>query len=191
MGSSVARLVAWCDGGAHAVRSAANPTARTRAGFINPSTRRDTTVFISRLLAGNWVGDADRAKGRFRTFLLTALNRFLANEWDRQHAQKRGGFTPVVCMDQELAESRFASELGHTAQPDVLFERQWATTLLERTMARLQEEYVTTGRAKLFEDLRSCLAKDESASPYAEIACADAGTTPSELDQVWRENLGP
>jgi len=137
----------------------------------SPEDAQDLTQeFFARLLAGKWVGDADRAKGRFRTFLLTALNRFLANEWDRQHAQKRGGFAPVVSMDQELAESRFASESGYTVQPDVLFERQWATTLLERTMARLQEEYVATGRAKLFEDLQSCLAKDESASPYAEIA---------------------
>jgi len=109
-------------------------------------------------------------KGKFRTFLLVALQRFLANEWDRQHAQKRGGFVSVVSINQELAESRFASELSHIVQPDVLFERQWAMTLLERTMARLREEYVATGRAKLFEHLQSCLAKDESASPYADIA---------------------
>ncbi len=99
-----------------------------------------------------------------------ALKRFLANEWDRQHAQKRGGTTPVLSIDQELAESRFASEPAHNLQPDVLFDRQWAMTLLERTMSRLHDEYVASGRARLFELLRGCLAKDESALPYAEIA---------------------
>jgi RNA polymerase sigma-70 factor (ECF subfamily) len=136
-----------------------------------PADAQDLTQeFFARLLQKHYLQSVDHEKGKFRTFLLVALQRFLANEWDRQHAQKRGGFAPVVPIDQELAESRFATELGHTLQPDVLFERQWAMTLLERTMARLQEEYVATGRAKLFEHLQSCLAKDESASPYAEIA---------------------
>jgi RNA polymerase sigma-70 factor (ECF subfamily) len=99
-----------------------------------------------------------------------AVQRFLANEWDRQHAQKRGGFMRVVAIDQALAESRFAAEPSHTLQPDVLFDRQWALTLLERTLAQLQEEYVATGRATLFEYLQSCLAKEESGVPYAEIA---------------------
>ena len=129
-----------------------------------------TQEFFARLLEKNYLKSAAREKGKFRTFLLVVLKRFLANEWDRQHAQKRGGFAPVVSIDQELAESRFAAEPAHQLQPDVLFDRQWAVTLLERVMARLQEEYLTSGRAKLFEHLRSCLARDESALPYAEIA---------------------
>jgi RNA polymerase sigma factor (sigma-70 family) len=137
----------------------------------SPEDAQDLTQeFFARLLARNWVAAADQEKGRFRSFLLTAMERFLANEWDRQHAQKRGGFAPVVSMDQQSAESRCASDLSHTVQPDVLFERQWAMTLLQRTMNRLQEEYVTTGRAKLFEQLQGCLAKDETAAPYADIA---------------------
>ena len=129
-----------------------------------------TQEFFARLLGKDYLKSAAQEKGRFRTFLLVALKRFLANEWDRQHAQKRGGFVPVVSIDQELAESRFAAEPAHQLQPDVLFDRQWAMTLLERTMTRLQDEYLSTGRAKLFEMLRGCLAKDESALPYAEIA---------------------
>ncbi|MBE0541252.1 MAG: sigma-70 family RNA polymerase sigma factor [Verrucomicrobia bacterium] len=129
-----------------------------------------TQEFFARVLEKGYLKAAEREQGRFRTFLLVALKRFLANEWDRQHAQKRGGFTPIVSIDQELAESRFAAEPAHQLQPDVLFDRQWALTLLERTMTRLQEEYTATGRAKLFEFLRGCLAKDESALPYAGIA---------------------
>ena len=129
-----------------------------------------TQEFFARLLAKEYLKSAAQEKGRFRTFLLVALKRFLANEWDRQHAQKRGGLSLIVPIDPELAESRFVAGPAHELQPDLLFDRQWALTLLERTMTRLHEEYVATGRAKLFELLRGCLAKDESALPYAEIA---------------------
>ena len=129
-----------------------------------------TQGFFARLLQKDYLQAAAREKGKFRTFLLVALKRFLANEWDRDHALKRGGFAQVVSIDQEVAESRFAAEPSHNVQPDVLFDRQWAMTLIERTMARLQEEYLASGRAKLFEYLCSCLARDESALPYAEIA---------------------
>jgi RNA polymerase sigma factor (sigma-70 family) len=129
-----------------------------------------TQAFFARLLQKDYLQAAAREKGKFRTFLLVAFKRFLANEWDREHAQKRGGFTPIVSIDQELAESRFASEPAHNVQPDVLFDRQWAMALLDQTMRQLQEEYVSSGRAKLFEYMQSCLAREESALPYGEIA---------------------
>jgi len=129
-----------------------------------------TQEFFARLLEKEYLKSAAQEKGRFRTFLLVAFKRFLANEWDRQRAQKRGGGTTIVSIDQELAESRFAAVPMHQIQPDLLFDRQWALTLLERTMTRLHDEYVSTGRAKLFELLRGCLARDESALPYVQIA---------------------
>ncbi len=137
----------------------------------SPQDSEDLTQgFFARLLEKNYVANARQEKGRFRSFLLTALKRFLADEWDRQHAQKRGGFQTVVSIDYDLAESRFGSELANAVRPDVLFDRQWTTTLLQQVIARLREEYVATGRAALFEHLRNCLTKDESALPYAEIA---------------------
>jgi RNA polymerase sigma-70 factor (ECF subfamily) len=129
-----------------------------------------TQEFFARLLKKEYLQSAEREKGRFRTFLLVALKHFLANEWDRQHAQKRGGHAPILSIDQEEAESRLALESARSLQPDALFDRQWAVTLLDRTLSRLREEYVATGRAKLFEHLRGCLAKDESAPPYGQIA---------------------
>jgi RNA polymerase sigma factor (sigma-70 family) len=129
-----------------------------------------TQGFFARLLEKDYIKSAVRERGRFRTFLLVALKRFLANEWDRQHAQKRGGFAPVVTIDPEAAESRFNAEPTHDLQPDLLYDRQWAVTLLDRAMARLREEYASSGRASLFEFLGNCLAGDESALPYAEIA---------------------
>jgi RNA polymerase sigma factor (sigma-70 family) len=137
----------------------------------NPADAEDLTQgFFARLLEKDSLRTAAREKGRFRSFLLVTFKRFMANEWDRQHAAKRGGFASVVPIDQELAETRYASEPAHHIPPDVLFDRQWAVTLLERTMARLQEEYLASGRAKLFEYLQSALSKEESALPYAEIA---------------------
>ena len=99
-----------------------------------------------------------------------ALKRFLANEWDWQHAQKRGGFQNAVEIDQAMAEARLDAELKTELPPEMLFDRQWALLLLERTMAQLREEYIDTGRAKLFEHLSACLTQVESAGSYAEIA---------------------
>jgi RNA polymerase sigma factor (sigma-70 family) len=153
----------------------------------NPHDAQDLTQeFFARLLEKGYLNSAAQEKGRFRTFLLVALKRFLANEWDRQHAQKRGGSALIVPIDPELAESRFMAGPVHELQPDLLFDRQWALTLLDRTMMRLREEYVTTGRAKLFELLRGCLAKDESALPYAEIAARLNLTEPAVKMAVQR-----
>ena len=141
-----------------------------RAGHSPADAEDLAQEFFARLLSKDYLKAAAREKGKFRTFLLTALKRFMANEWDRAHARKRGGFAPQVPIDQEIAESRFAGEGSHNLPPDVWFDRQWAMALLERTMARLQEEYMASGRVRLFELLRSCIAREESALPYATIA---------------------
>jgi RNA polymerase sigma factor (sigma-70 family) len=129
-----------------------------------------TQAFFARLLEKNFVASAKQEKGKFRSFLLAAVKGFLANEWDRQHAAKRGGFQTHINVDTAVAETRFHSNLAHALQPDILFERQWAITLLESVMAQLEDEYLGTGRAHLFERLRGCLAKEEDAQPYANIA---------------------
>lgn len=141
-----------------------------RTGHSPPDAEDLTQGFFARLLEKDYLKAAARDKARFRTFLLVAFKRYLANEWDRQHTQKRGGFAPVVPIDQGWAESRFTAEPAHNLSPDLLFDRQWAMTLLERTMTQLQQEYAASGRGQLFERLRGSVAKDESALPYAEIA---------------------
>jgi RNA polymerase sigma factor (sigma-70 family) len=145
--------------------------AYARRAGQSPADAEDLTQgFFARLLEKDYLKAAAREKGKFRTFLLTALKRFMANEWDRQHAAKRGGFAAIVSIDQEEAESRFTAEPADRVAPDVLFDRQWALTLLQRTMATLQQEYVASGRSRLFEHLQQCLVRDEAALPYAEIA---------------------
>ena len=145
--------------------------AYARRAGQNPADAEDLTQgFFARLLEKDYLKSAAREKGRFRSFLLTALKRYLANEWDRQHALKRGGFAAVVAIDSEAAELRYDPAFSVSLDPDVLFERQWAMTLLERAMTGLKNEYAVTGRAALFERLQNTLAKDEPGLPYAAIA---------------------
>jgi len=140
-----------------------------RQGCSAPDAQDVTQSFLAVLLERNYVARADPAKGRFRSFLLTLFKRFLINDWKRAHARKRSGFEPVVPLDAHLAESRFGTEPAAVASPDVWFERQWAVTLLDQVMSRLQIEYVGSGRGRLYEHLEGCLIRDVTALPYAEI----------------------
>lgn len=128
-----------------------------------------TQEFFARLLAKNYLAEVDREKGRFRSFLLVALKRFLANEWDRVRAKKRGGGQATLSLDQALAESRYHLEPAHHVTPEVLFDRQWARTLLDQVLARLQQEHAETGRTELFERLRGCLSRESGDVPYAAL----------------------
>jgi RNA polymerase sigma factor (sigma-70 family) len=145
-----------------------------RMGNPPPDAEDLTQAFFARLLEKDYLASVSQEKGRFRSFLLTALKRFLANEWDRQHAQKRGGFARIVPIDLDLAETAIAAEMNAfgtkaATQPDVLFDRQWAQALLTRTLELLRLEYFATGRAKLFEHIQCCLAGKEEALSYGEI----------------------
>jgi RNA polymerase sigma factor (sigma-70 family) len=144
--------------------------AFVRRSGKNPADAEDLTQgFFARLLEKDYLAAVSPDKGRFRSFLLTALKRFMANEWDREHARKRGGFAQVIPIDIALAESAFAAASSRDSQPDVLFDRQWAQTLLARTLETLRQEYFATGRAELFDHIQNCLAKNESALPYSQI----------------------
>ena len=91
----------------------------------SPEDAQDLTQeFFARLLARNWVGSADPQKGRFRTFLLTAMNHFLADEWDRLRAQKRGGGQRVLPLEVESAETRFRLEPADPLTPEMIYERR-------------------------------------------------------------------
>ena len=129
-----------------------------------------TQEFFRRLLEKEWLLSADPGKGRFRTFLLVALKRFLANEWKRASRQKRGGAVPLLPLDTEVAEHRYLAEPAAALPADRLFERRWALTLLERTMDRLRAEYGRAGKAAEFQELKRFLTADRSAIAYAQIA---------------------
>lgn len=129
-----------------------------------------TQAFFARLLERHWVESADRGRGRFRTFLLTAMNRFLCDEWDRMRAQKRGGGAVHVPVQLDSAESRYGCDPIDDCTPEQIYERQWAMTLLDTVLQRLRAEYERQDEGELFGELRRCLVGDTESQPYAELA---------------------
>ena len=133
-------------------------------------------AFFAQCLEKNYLGAADQAKGRFRSFLLVTLKRFLANEWDKARTRKRGGATPPISLDALTAEQRYALEPAEPLSADRLFERRWALTLLESVLARLRAEQVAAGRTEAFDLLKDSLIGGGHETSYAELA-ARLGTS--------------
>jgi len=142
-----------------------------RRGYPQDEAQDLTQEYFATLLEKAYLRVADPARGRFRSFLLGSLNHFLANEWRRQSAQKRGGKRRPLPFDIESAESRYSREPAHNLTPERAYERRWAILLLEGVLSRLRGEYAAAGKAALFEHLAPCLEGRQGAA-YAEIARA-------------------
>jgi RNA polymerase sigma-70 factor (ECF subfamily) len=140
-----------------------------RQGCAPPDAQDLTQEFFARLLEGKWLAQADPQRGRFRSFLLTALKHFLANEWNKARALKRGGGCTLAPFDADRAEERYAQQADSTL-PENLFDRQWALTLLETVVARLEEEYRREGKVEWFTILKDSLTRDRQSVAYAELA---------------------
>jgi RNA polymerase sigma-70 factor (ECF subfamily) len=129
-----------------------------------------TQEFFARLLEGNYIGSVQREKGKFRSFLLAALNHFLANERARDNAAKRGGGKALLCLDEQTAEGRYSLESSAHDSPANAFDKRWAITLLERAFAQVREEFAAAGKKEVFDHLKNFLAEDTSAGDYAAVA---------------------
>lgn len=152
-----------------------------RTGQSKENAEDLTQAFFARLLEKNFLNAEERESGRFRSFLLIALKRFLANEWDRVRAQKRGGGQPHVPLDTELAERKFSAETAAgELSPDRLYERRWALTLIEQAMARLRAEFEPAGKTGEFEKLKSFLTADKREIPHPAVA-AELGMSEGAL----------
>ncbi|MCB1237546.1 MAG: sigma-70 family RNA polymerase sigma factor [Verrucomicrobiae bacterium] len=148
---------------------------------LGPHDAEDLTqAFFANLLEKHWLRAADREKGRFRTFLLTALKRFQAKEWERARAQKRGGGQRLLSLDTEGFETAYVSGSGAEAAlpAETLYDRRWALALLEAAMRRLREEYERAGKAAEYETLKPALTADRGGAPYADLA-AELGIEPA------------
>ncbi len=126
--------------------------------------------FFARFIEKGDVASAERGRGRFRSFLLGSLKHFLANEWDRSRAAKRGGGRAPLSIDADLAEKRYAAEPYHEITPERVYERRWAITLLGEVFARLRSHYATEGREQLFDRLKPFITAGDGATPHAEVA---------------------
>ncbi|HEY1174084.1 MAG TPA: sigma-70 family RNA polymerase sigma factor [Verrucomicrobiae bacterium] len=154
-----------------------------------------TQEFFARLLEKNYLSAVNRDKGRFRSFLLASLKHFLANEWDKARAQKRGGGKEIIHLDAHDAETRYSLEPRDVISADKIYERRWAMLLLDRVLLRLQEEQIAAGKGKQFESLKVCLLGDRASVPYTELATqmgmteSNVKVTVHRLRQRYRELL--
>lgn len=146
----------------------------------SPDDARDLTqAFFMRVLEKGFFGDADRTRGRFRSFLFSSVRHFLANQHDWAVAHKRGGGAPVLSLEFDDGERRYSLEPADEATPETLYEREWAHAVLTSAMTRVEQRYAESGRGELFARLRPYLTGDEPGS-YAELAAAGGGT-PGQL----------
>jgi RNA polymerase sigma-70 factor (ECF subfamily) len=135
-----------------------------------------TQEFFATLLAKDYLASVDPAKGRFRHFLLATMKHFLANAWDRAHAQKRGGGQTILSLNWQDAEMRYGMEPSHGLTPEKSYERQWALAVLQRVLDRLQAEFAAAGKQKVFAELKEVLAGADPQESYRAIA-SRLGTT--------------
>ncbi len=141
-----------------------------RRGYEPQDAQDLTQEFFARLLQHHWLSQADPERGRFRTFLLTALSHFLANEWDKARAQKRGGAVHLVPLQLDTAETRYGREPADPVTPEQCYERRWALALLDQVLKRLGDECAAQGKTGEFQTLKPCLVGDRHAQPYAALA---------------------
>ncbi len=139
-----------------------------RRGHSSHDAQDLTQAFFEKLLEKNYIGDVNRDKGRFRSFLLGSLKHFLANEWDRSQAQKRGGGNIPLSLDEKDAEARYRLEPADPMSAERLFERRWAMTLLDQVLMRLRDEMTASGKAQIFEALKDHLMAGTTV-PFAEV----------------------
>ena len=141
-----------------------------RRGYEAEDARDLTQSFFLFLLEKDRVALADPARGRFRTFLLTAMKNFVNGEWRKRATLKRGGGVQVLPIDLESAERRYRIEPSHGLGPDAIYERRWALELLERAVDELRRRYQADGKGELFEALEPSLGHDEELLPYSELS---------------------
>jgi RNA polymerase sigma-70 factor (ECF subfamily) len=126
--------------------------------------------FFERFLEKGYVSLARRERGRFRCFLMTAVERYLHDAHDRQTRAKRGGHLPPLSLNGFLAEEEYSAISRQAADPASIFEKLWASTLLDMVLKRLASEYRELGKALLFDHLQAHLWGDAEAGTYAELS---------------------
>lgn len=142
-----------------------------RRGYSVEDAQDLTQGYFSRLLEKGFLAQADAERGRFRSFLLASLKNFVANEWHREHAQKRGGEARAVNLeDTGRAEMLYAAATDLT--PERLYERNWALTVLERVTGALAAEFAAARKQAVFDGLKQFLTGDAGELKYSQAAAA-------------------
>lgn len=129
-----------------------------------------TQAFFADLLQREDLKKVDPDLGKFRGFLLAALKNFIRNQWNKANAQKRGGGKSPLSLDFGEADDRYRLEPSHAQTPELIFQKQWAKTLLDRVTNTLRSEFAARGKAHQFEKLKNFLAGKNSDETLAEAA---------------------
>jgi DNA-directed RNA polymerase specialized sigma24 family protein len=141
-----------------------------RKGYRADDAQDLTQEFFARLLARNYLSVADRNKGKFRSFLLGSLENFLAREWTKAHAQKRGGGQTLFSLDELDAESRYCVEPAHDLTAKKMFDWRWAMTVLDQAMVQLRDECLSNNKGDLLGKVEGLLSGEKGETSYAELA---------------------
>jgi RNA polymerase sigma factor (sigma-70 family) len=151
-----------------------------RRGYPAADAQDLTQEFFANLLEHHSLDAANRDRGRFRTFLLMMLKRFLSKQRERNHAQKRGGGIPTLSLEFYSAEERFCLEPADDWTPEKAYHRRWALTILDRVLHQLNAEYTEKGKGELFERCRVFLSGQGEETSHAEVA-RSLGMTPGAV----------
>jgi RNA polymerase sigma-70 factor (ECF subfamily) len=141
-----------------------------RKGYDREQSEDLCQGFFTVLLDKDYLLAADRERGKFRSFLLTAVQHFLANEWDRSHAQKRGGGQVLSSLDLEETEKWYAPAARKQPTPETLFQRRWALSLLEQVMEKMRAEFSAMGKGDEFDVLSGFLNPESEEGAYEEVS---------------------
>ncbi len=141
-----------------------------RRGY-GPEEAQDLTQgFFAQLLGKGYIKAADPQRGKFRSFLLASLKNYLANEWDRASAKKRGGGKIPISLDFEKVEDHHHMEPADEISPDKVYEQRWAMALIDQTLARLSTEMEEAGKSRRFNDLQGFLTGETTGTRYRLVA---------------------
>jgi DNA-directed RNA polymerase specialized sigma24 family protein len=161
-------------------------TYARRTGRSAEDSQDLTQGFFEHLLESHLLASANAAKGRFRAFLLRCFRNFMTTQYLKASCEKRGGGKVVLSLDAEGAEAKFGKEAADPRSPEVLFERAWAIAVLDAAMRRVEEEFVTSGRGRIFRVLCPHLQGDDDSLPHAVLARKLATTEVTVRVMVYR-----
>jgi RNA polymerase sigma-70 factor (ECF subfamily) len=166
-----------------------------RRGYGEQDAEDLVQAFCLHLQEKHAIAKADRQRGKFRTFLLSSLQNFLAHEYERSRAQKRGGGQELIRLDAEKADARYRLEPAHSVTPETIFEKRGAHALLEQTVADLRADFTARGKERLFDGLSSFLTSDlretsyQTAADQLGLPLSAIKTTVHRLRRDYREKL--
>ena len=151
--------------------------AELRRRGHGPSDAQDLTQeFFACLLRRHSFGGADRERGKFRSYLLGALDFFLIDRLREKSALKRGSGKPILSLDEEEGEAWLREQPATGSDAGTAFDQRWAFILMDRALETLRKEYISSGRREVFDAVQPFLAAETGTDGY-EGACQRAGTS--------------